>query len=620
MCGIAGLIGPFESDKLNTVIKAMTEKMVHRGPDAEGYYIKPGVAFGHRRLAIIDLSTNANQPFSDPSGRYTLVFNGEIYNYLEIRSQIPEYNFKSNSDTEVILAAFIKWGAKSLDLLNGMFAFAIWDDKNRELFVCRDRLGIKPLYYYFQDNIFIFSSEIRSLLSAGIIKKRIDDDSLTDYLMNQAVTAPYTLFKDIYQLMPGKYGVLKNNNFEIETYWKLDSKGDFTDIDNPEVAKKETLRLLSEAVERRMISDVELGAFLSGGVDSTAVVALMSLVSEKPVNTFSVVFDESDFDESYFSKLVAKKFGTKHHPITLHANDFLSELPCALNSMDSLSADGFNTFIVSKAVRKAGFTVALSGVGGDELFAGYSHFKLFYNLKNNFWINSSPRLLKELTGSIANLLLRGSKIDRFVAMTRTENNDIENLYPLLKQVYSAKAVAQLMKVQNGFSNRIETMLTERNTEIKKFPVLSQCSIADLLGYTQNVLIKDMDQMGMANSLEIREPFFDYNLVEYVLHIPDKIKYQTSPKELLVQSLAQLMPTEISQRKKMGFTLPWDHWLRMELREFVGVNLESLGKRSQFSESEINRLWNKFLSGSSEINWIHIWQLVVLEVYLTNMGL
>ena len=370
MCGIAGVIAPLNLEILNTTIAQLTDNMLHRGPDAGGCYVKNGVALGHRRLSIIDLSAKANQPFIDPTGRYVIVFNGEIYNFPEIKAKITDYNFATNSDTEVILASFIKWGINCLDQLNGMFAFAIWDDLEKKLFVCRDRLGVKPLYYYHRDNFFSFASEVRALLSTGLFEKEVDEASLEDYLMNQAISAPYTLFKGVYQLTPGQYGIFQNGTFSVADYWRIETSIDFPGINDSQQVKKQIRRLLTESVERRMISDVELGAFLSGGIDSSIIVAIMAQVTDSPVNTFSIIFDEKEFDESKYSSLIAKKFNTRHFPITLTSGDFLNELPTALAAMDTPSGDGINSFVVSKVTREAGFTVALSGTGGDELFAG----------------------------------------------------------------------------------------------------------------------------------------------------------------------------------------------------------------------------------------------------------
>lgn len=617
MCGIAGLVGHFETGILTNKINKMTGTMLHRGPDSGGHYVNEGIALGHRRLSIIDLSNGANQPFIDPTGRYILVFNGEIYNFLDVKNNLNDYPFKTVSDTEVILAAFLKWGVKCLDHLNGMFAFALWDNAEKELFIARDRMGVKPLYYFHEGDKFVFASEVRAVKSSGIADFKIDNNSISDYLMNQAITIPFTLFENIYQLMPGQYGIFKNAKLELNTYWEIEDKRSFADIDKPADVKPEIRRLLTEAVERRMISDVELGAFLSGGIDSSAIVALMSEVSSQPVNTFSIGFEEKTFDESKYADIIARKYKTKHTLVTLKPKDFLDELPNALRAMDTPSGDGINTYVVSKATKKAGFTVALSGIGGDELFAGYPHFKLFHKIQNNRVLNNTPKALLKSAGSIAGLFLRSSKGERTVAMAKVKDFEIENLYPLLKQVYSSKSVGRLLNFNTNSDNRLHVLLEKRKQKLHELPTLSQFSVAELLGYTLNVLLKDADQMSMAHSLEIREPFFDYKLIEYVLQIPDQLKYPVYAKSLLVESLGDLLPAEVVFRPKMGFNFPWEHWLKNELKGFAQAHLEALGLLEQFSATEINKLWKKFISGSTEVKWIHIWQLVVLSVYLTD---
>lgn len=621
MCGIAGIIGPFNQSVLKNKVVKMTARLIHRGPDAEGFYLNEKVALGNTRLAIIDLNDKANQPFIDLQKRYVLLFNGEIYNFREVKSQLVDYDFQTNSDTEVVLAAFMKWGPKCLEYLNGMFAFAIWDTLEKQLFIARDRLGVKPLYYYWLRDRFVFASEIRAIKASGLVQLEIDDHSLADYLMNLSVTAPNTLFKEIYQLMPGQYAVFKDDTLTKNYYWNIEKERTFQYLDNPFQIKKEIRRLLTESVERRMISDVELGAFLSGGIDSSAIVGLMSEVTDKPIHTFSVAFNELAFDESRYAKLIAKKFNTNHTQVNLTAGDFLKELPNALKAMDTPSGDAINTYIIAKATKNAGFSVALSGIGGDELFAGYDKFKLFYKIKNHPLLRFTPEFMRQSIGAAANRFLRGAKGERFAGMLKAENLNIEHQYSFLRQNHSISGVSKILKSQHPGGNIVQEILADRKTGINKLPVLSQYSVAELLCYTQNVLLKDTDQMGMANSLEIREPFLDYNLVEFVLQIPDQIKYPIFPKSLLVEALYPLLPNEIVHRPKMGFTFPWVYWLQNELRDFCEMHLSLLGKREQFSEREITSLWDDFLRNKNGVKWNHIWQLVVLESYLTeNLGL
>ena len=353
----------------------MTDRLSHRGPDAEGFFLSDQAALGHRRLSIIDLSDTANQPIFDASGRYAIILNGEIYNYRDVKAAVlPDYPYKTKGDAEAVLAAYLRYGAKCLDMLNGMFAFAIWDDELKEMFVARDRLGVKPLYYSHTDSgALVFASEIRAILATDLVPRRLNQAALHEYLQYQSVYSPRTIVENIHQLSAGTYGILRNGDFSITPYWQIDkTQADISSDRNAIV--RDIGALFRQSIERRMVSDVPVGAFLSGGIDSSAVVAMMAEVSDQPVNTFSVVFDEKLFDESRYSSLIAKKFRTHHTRIDLRADDFLAELPNTLKAVDSPSGDGLNTYVVSKVTRQSGIKVALSGLGGDELFAGYHYF------------------------------------------------------------------------------------------------------------------------------------------------------------------------------------------------------------------------------------------------------
>jgi asparagine synthase (glutamine-hydrolysing) len=374
----------------------MAERMSHRGPDADGVYQHKNCTLGHRRLSIIDLDSRSNQPFTDVSGRYTVVFNGQIYNFKEIKAMLPEYPFRTTSDTEVIVAAYAKWGLQCVERMHGMFAFAIYDAVEESLFLARDRFGVKPLYYALYQDVFLFASEVRALLSTGLVSKKLDHQGVHELLMFQSAACPNSIVEGVKQLHPAHYAVLKNGRLEEKRYWMFGASANGV-ATNYTHACKEVRRLFFESVERRMISDVPLGAFLSGGIDSSAIVAAMSQI-RAPVNTFSIVFSEPEYDESEYSDLMAQKYATRHHRLLLSPGEFLSELPNALDAMDSPSADGMNTYIVSKLTRKAGVTVALSGLGGDELFAGYPNFRVWHKLhRTGFFI--LPRVMRRLIAS-----------------------------------------------------------------------------------------------------------------------------------------------------------------------------------------------------------------------------
>ena len=615
MCGIAGIVGLKDKEIANQKILLMTESLKHRGPDATGVFVSDEIALGHLRLSIIDLSESANQPFFDVSNRFVITYNGEIYNFQEVRQLLPEYPFRTDSDTEVILAAYEKFGAECLSLFNGMFAFAIWDSVRKELFVARDRLGVKPFYYsQTSDGTFVFASEIRALLNSQLIPRKLNKSGVYDYLMYQSVYAPETIVENIFQLPAGEFGILSNGKFTKQSYWKIENNSLKKFSDDEKTVKKNVKDLLLSSIEQRMISDVRLGAFLSGGIDSSAVVALMSEVSSRPIDTFSVTFGEKQYDESVYSNLIAQKYKTNHTSVFLTAKDFLHELPHALKAADSPSGDGINTYVVSKATKKSGITVALSGLGGDELFAGYPNFLNWYKTKKGFLPKIPLVLRRSMAAAFSNF--GNSKQQRIANIISADNINLSNVYPMFRQVMSQQIVSDIYR--NGhFEISIRKQLESKQSDIDKFPFLSQFSIAEMIGYTQNVLLKDTDQFSMASALEVREPFFDYKLVEYVLQIPDEIKYPKYPKSLLVEAIYPMLPDEVVHRKKMGFVLPFEKWMRHELKEFCRDRIENLASRGIFNSDRLLSKWEEFQTGKNGVLWSHLWHLIVLTEWLEN---
>lgn len=621
MCGIAGYTGEQNIQIAENTIRRMTDRMSHRGPDGDGHFVLPGIALGHRRLAIIDLSTDAAQPMTDPSGRYTLVFNGEIYNFREVKALIKNYSFQSNSDTDVILAAYIQWGTKCLEKFNGMFAFAIWDRVEETLFIARDRLGIKPLYYYQKDGQLVFASEVRSLIESGLVPARLNHSVLPEYLRYYSVNGPNTLVQDVYMLGAGEYGIWEDGKFETENYWHLTPEHPVDTGATYDETCSQVKYLLTAAVDKRLVSDVPLGAFLSGGIDSSAIVALMAETTDQKVHTFSVVFDEREYDESAWSSMISGKFNTHHHPIRLSPDDFLKGLPAAFDAMDHPSGDGLNSYVVSKVTRETGFTVALSGLGGDELFAGYPVFKRYEKLKKMRMFYGLPSGIRQALGKSVSTFYNNHKTARLQELISLEGNRFEDIYPVFRKCcddheimallgYTVPATAQLKEV-------IDTAELYR---LAHLPVFSQVTVGEISTYTRNVLLRDTDQMSMASSLEVRVPFFDHELVEYAIQIPDRFKNPVFPKKLLVDALGELLPGEIVHRPKMGFRFPWDEWIRTELRSFCENHLTRLAEREVFHKDTVLQLWERFIGGDTRVNWIKVWMLVVLEDWIEKNGI
>ncbi|MBO9200161.1 MULTISPECIES: asparagine synthase (glutamine-hydrolyzing) [Niastella] len=613
MCGIAGIFSFKQSVNLHQTIRLMTNAMAHRGPDSDGFYTNEIVALGHRRLSIIDLSTAANQPIADYTGRYQIIFNGEIYNFQEVKKMLPEYPFSTNSDTEVLLAAYSKWGPECLPLLKGMFAFAIWDTTERELFIARDRMGVKPVYYFTNENVFLFASEIRGILGSGIVERNADALAIREFLSYQSVGSGQSAIQNIVQLEAGSYITIRGNKVSINKYWEITGRPEIDfDFGDTAMVQKQVQLLLRNAVERRLISDVPLGAFLSGGIDSSVVVGLMAEVSSTPVNTFNVAFEEKEFDESEYARIISRKFNTNHNQVLLKPDVFLDELTNALDAMDTPSGDGINTYVVSKAIKQSGLTVALSGIGGDELFAGYPFFKQYLQVKKYQPIWQGTGWLRSIAGSF---LGNTNKALRMKQLLKAPANSIRYFYPEFRRIITPSLLASLVRKNSNDLTSLEKELAGLPSSLEKFPLLSQVSIAEYTGYTQHTLLKDMDQFSMAVSLEAREPFFDHDLVEFVLAVPDHIKFPQYSKRLLVESVQGLLPDEIVHRKKQGFLFPWSIWMKNELRSFCETRLQRIAQRDFINGKDLLAYWQRFLNNDSTVRWMELWLFVILEYWM-----
>ncbi len=620
MCGICGIFGIYDRSKLETSVRAMNQTLAHRGPDDEGVFIdeQARIGLGHRRLSIIDLSSAGHQPMHSYDNRYTLVFNGEIYNFQELKRELKDYPYTTGTDTEVILAAYTRWGADAPAHLDGMFAFAIWDHIEQTLFLSRDRLGIKPLYLYQKDGILLFASEIRTLLASGLVPRKLNPTVLDDYLAYQTVHAPATIIKDVRLLPPGSNLMIGRGEVNEFSYWSLrtDFRKDVSGFPKEQV-REDIFELLSSSVEKRLIADVPFGAFLSGGIDSSIVVGLMSQILSNPVKTFSVTFEEEEFSEAPYARMIADRFHTDHTDIHLSPNDFLEELPQALKAMDHPSGDGPNTYVVSKVTRKAGVTMALSGLGGDELFAGYDIFKRSLSLHQKQWILNIPKALRMAAAGVLQKTrpsVASDKIGKLLSMSRW---DFQDTYPIAREVLSEEERLKLLETTNGDLNQVVQFTAELagSKEYQGLPILSRVSIAELRTYLLNVLLRDTDQMSMASALEVRVPFLDHKLVEYVLGVPDQYKYPSTPKKLLIEATGGLLPEEIVNRPKMGFILPWQQWLKNELRSFCEMRIKNLADRGIMKKTAVQEVWNRFLGGDVRITWSRIWPLIVLEEWL-----
>jgi asparagine synthase (glutamine-hydrolysing) len=611
MCGINGVIGKEKNKDVSGILQRMNDSIAHRGPDAAGIWQNDICGLGHRRLSIIDTSPAGNQPFFSSDHKITMVFNGEIYNYIELKKELEkDFTFQTQTDTEVIIAAYRKWGIDCISHFFGMFAFALWDDETNQLFIVRDRLGIKPLYYGEKNGAIWFSSEIRALLNTNEFERKISTNSLADYFRYQTVHAPNTIIAGIHMLMPGHYMLVKEGKKEIKKFWSFDGNVKASNATSITEVRNDIKDIMHSSIELRMRADVPFGAFLSGGIDSSIIVGLMSEISTHPVNTFSITFHEKEFDESPYSDVIAKKFKTDHTKIQLKATDFLDLVPDALLAMDHPSGDGPNTYVVSKVTRDKGVKMALSGLGGDEVFAGYEIFKRMKSLESRNWINKVPRIVRESASRMMFGLKPSVATEKLVGLLAQPRLDFAHVYPLNRQVLSESIISGLMyHYDDNTSYYVENISAE--IQEMDLPTLSKVSIAEMSTYMQNTLLRDADQMSMAHALEVRVPFLDHRLIEYVLGVSDDIKFPHTPKSLLTTSFEGMLPHDVIHRPKMGFTFPWAIWMKNELRAFCEENLRALGKVEIIRAAAIEQVWQRFLQNDPLITWSRIWPLVVL---------
>lgn len=584
----------------------MSRCLTHRGPDDTGIWHEGAACLGHTRLAIIDTSDAGHQPMSNEDGSIHIIHNGEIYNFQTLKKELAEsgHRFKSHTDTEVIIHLYEEFGEKCLGKLRGMFSFAIWDSKSNKLFAARDRFGIKPFFYCLNEKKFIFSSELRAILSSGFIDKKICLNAVKEYFNYGCVQVPHTMIKGVLQLEPAHYLVFENGRMTTTRYWKAPDPGSLAVNKKEEEYADEIRSILDEAVKIRMISDVPVGAFLSGGIDSSAITALMQKNSSDPVKTFSVIFKEKHYDEGKFSDSVARALGTDHRQVFLNDEDVINTIPAIFDAMDQPSIDGFNTFVISKAVKDAGIKVALSGLGGDELFAGYPSFRRLPRIAAMLKI--ADRFPKNLRNGLFNKLSLSAKTRKGLKFyfSFLECSNIDELYMMQRMVFLPHEVSEILSPVNDHSERHESSRARYITK----DLINRLSLLELDGYLQNMLLHDTDRMSMANSLEVRVPFLDHLLVEKILQIPGRAKVGGDhPKRLLVKAMKGLLPDDIYDRPKMGFVLPFENWMKDGLKDYFESTFaeNSLKAVDVLDHDRVSLIWKRFLSGAGLYNYSSI---------------
>lgn len=626
MCGICGLIGQAD----NAIITKMLARIEHRGPDGQGIYLGETasgetIGFGHRRLAIIDLSPAGHQPMASADNRLWITFNGEIYNYRELRKQLISlgHNFKTNTDTEVILVAYQQWGVDAVTHLNGMFAFAIWDIAEQRLFIARDRLGIKPLYYCKTAQGLAFASEIKALLTLKELPREVDMSGLHQYLTFLWVPDPNTIFKDIYKLPPGHYLIYQNNQIQIKEYWDLQ----FQEERHHKEAywSEQVLTALKKAIDYQLISDVPLGAFLSGGIDSSSIVALMSRITDKPVHTYTVGFRNEDLaydviaDDVKYAREVAQLFPTQYNEAILEPKVF-DLWPKLVWHMDEPVADPaiITSYLICKAARET-LTVLLSGMGGDEIFAGYPRHLAVYlaDLYNIVPQAVSRPIVQQLPasrpGPFNGLLRNLQKLAKSAALPFQDRYLGYGTYYTNSEkhsLYSAE-LRDLTKDMDAYQQH-----RHYYNKVASQHWVNQMLYIDIKLFLPCLNLTYTDKTSMASSLEVRVPYLDHELVELTARIPATLKLRHwTRKYILKRALASVLPKRIIHRKKAGFSAPLRAWLRRDFGDMVEDLLSPtrLKQRGYFDPLEVRRVIDANNQGRED-NSLKIFQLLTFELW------
>jgi len=612
MCGIVGYVNTASSEAARSeTIAAMCETIIHRGPNDMGMYVEGPVGLGMRRLSVIDLNSG-HQPIANETKTVWVVFNGEIYNFQELAKDLKRrgHQFKTASDTEVIVHLYEEFGDECVNHLRGMFAFAVWDEERSRLLLARDRLGVKPLYYFWDERLLVFGSELKALLVHPAVKRKLSSEALLYYLQYSYVPDPLTILENIFKIAPASTLSLKGKTIQLKQYWDgcrpHEPEGSRLSEDEAIIQLEQ---MLTEAVGLRLISDVPLGAFLSGGIDSSLVVALMARQMNQAVKTFSIGFGEESFNELPYARRVAKHLGTDHHELVVspqHCN-LIEQL---VRHFDEPFADSsaIPTYYLSKLAAEH-VTVALSGDGGDELFAGYDRYKIDLSRRK---FEAVPSMFKNAFIGLADSLpqgIPGKNLLRAVSLPPIERY-LENVSyfhnPELKKLLSHELQNTLLGSSGIFARHFDAVQGQ--------PWLSQLQYVDTKTYLSGDVLTKVDRMSMAHSLEVRGPLLDHIVFEYAASLPAKFKLNNGISKYLLKQLAKkFLPSEIVTRRKQGFGVPLEFWFKNGLREYVHDVLfdSSLNQRGILNQKEVRKLVDLYEGGRNELS-ANIWILIVLE--------
>ena len=638
MCGIVGFWGSGAAKV--TIAERMARRIETRGPDDAGAWVdeSTGLALAHRRLSILDLTPAGHQPMHSPCGRYVLVYNGEIYNHQDLRVVLEAeggaFDWRGHSDTETLLAALRHWGVQvTLERLNGMFSFALWDANERSLFLARDRMGEKPLYYGRSGDTFLFGSELKAMAAHPAWRGEVDRDALALYMRHNYVPTPWSIYRGVSKLLPAHFVVITDSGLSVgkpTCYWNLAhvaEQGVASAFREPDVLINELDALLRDAVKRRMASDVPLGAFLSGGYDSTTVAALMQAQSERPVKTFSIGFHEEGYNEAQHAKAVAEHLETEHTELYVTSEEAMSVIPKLPTIYDEPFSDSSQipTYLVSKLAREH-VTVSLSGDGGDELFFGYNRYVLGYQIWSK--LRLLPHSLRKVLAGVLNLA-PGHALDAMQRQLpqRFQVSNLADRLPKLAQVLVHRDGQSFYRnLVSHAKNPAEIVLgaSEPDTILNcpdRLPSLpglrERMMYLDEMTYLPDDILTKVDRASMAVSLEARVPLLDHRLVEFAWRVPTEYKYRDGQgKWLLRQVLYRYVPRELMDRPKMGFGVPIEHWLRGPLREWAEELLDEKRLREQgfFDPLPIRQMWEEHIGGNRRWHY-YLWDVLMFQSWL-----
>lgn len=609
MCGIAGvhLSAGAAGSRETSACQRMLRTLEHRGPDAEGIYHAQELVLGHRRFSIIDLSQSANQPITNEDGTVWLACNGEIYNFQELREELEAkgHRFKSKTDSEVIVHLYEEWGPACLSRLHGMFAFALWDERKKQLLLARDRLGIKPLYYAEEGAHFIFASEARAVVASHLISDTYDLSTLAQFLRFGSIPEPFSAFQSVRMLPAGHYLLRHSGGSSLHSYWNL---GELFKSGQEKRSGRSWHELLQDAVRRHLTSDVPAGILLSGGLDSSALVALASRVKREPLHTLTVGFEETAHDESKFARLISQKFRTTHHECRVGGGEMKEQIGPFIEAMDQPTVDGLNTFVVTGLAFREGLRVLLSGLGADEAFGGYSHFRYAKFLSQ--W----SAFLKPLPYSVRSFFWRGlsKALTAFghagaVRLMGLEHPTREAIYHAYRGLFPAESVRSLLDCDSkelGMSGGEEQFGS----------TVEQMIDMEYRHYLRDQLLRDTDVMSMSHPVEVRVPFLDEQFLSELFREHGRSGFRFyRDKVLLKEAFARDLPASVLARPKQGFIFPMDAWLRGELKseaEEVFLGPDSSAGRIPLRQEAVRDIWHRFLK--REIHWSLPWALYILR--------